>query len=161
MLAEEEVGPFAWYDDPEALLAAECAVVEEVAGELRRLGYRHLGRLLAVTPVRGQPLLAMAAQYYFRRAVGDDPVLARELNWVKLTALDRRLEAGLALLALIQERYGQRLEEALEHLARVEMVGGRDPRRRARPPRRGQRADRAVPAGAPRVDRRRQRLDPG
>jgi hypothetical protein len=28
----EEVGPFARFDDPEALLAAECSVVEEVAG---------------------------------------------------------------------------------------------------------------------------------
>src|SRR5207248_3290233 len=46
----EEVGPFARFDDPEALLAAECAVVEEVAREFQRLGYRHLGRLLAVTP---------------------------------------------------------------------------------------------------------------
>jgi formylglycine-generating enzyme required for sulfatase activity/serine/threonine protein kinase len=118
----DEVGPFARFDDPEALLSAECEVVEEVAGEFRRLGYRHLGRLLAVTPTRGQPLLAMAAQYYFRRAVGEDPVLARELNWVRLTAVDRRVEEGFALLALIQERHGQQLEEALEGLARVEVV---------------------------------------
>ena len=29
----EEVGPFARFDDPEALLAAECAVVEDIARE--------------------------------------------------------------------------------------------------------------------------------
>jgi hypothetical protein len=118
----DEVGPFARFDDPEALLAAECAIVEEVAGEFRRLGYRHLGRLLDVTPTRGQPLLATAAQYYFRRAVGNDPVLARELNWARLTTIDRRVEEGFAFLAQIQERHGRALEEALEGLARVEIV---------------------------------------
>jgi hypothetical protein len=83
----EEVGPFARFDDPEALLAVECSLVEEIAGELRRLGYRHLGGLLAVTPTRGQPLLAMVVQYYFRRAVGEDPVLSRELTWAKLVGI--------------------------------------------------------------------------
>jgi formylglycine-generating enzyme required for sulfatase activity/tRNA A-37 threonylcarbamoyl transferase component Bud32 len=117
-----EVGPFARFDDPESLLAAECTAIEEIAREFQRLGYRHLGRLLAVTPTRGQPLLAMAAQYYFRRAVSEDPVLARELNWVKLTAIDRRVQDGFAFLALIQERHGQALEEALDGLARVEAV---------------------------------------
>ena len=104
------------------MLAAECTVVEEIAREFQRLGYRHLGRLLAVTPTRGQPLLAMAVQYYFRRAVGEDPVLARELTWVKLIAIDRRVQEGFAFLALIQERHGQTLEEALDGLARVEVV---------------------------------------
>ncbi len=89
----EEVGPFARFDDPEALLAAECTVVEEIAREFQRLGYRHLGRLLAVTPTRGQPLLAMAVQYYFRRAVGEDPVLARELSWAKMVG-DRPARPG-------------------------------------------------------------------
>jgi hypothetical protein len=115
----EEAGPFARFDDPEALLAAECALVAEVAREFHRLGYRHLGRLLAVTPTRGQPLLAMAIQYYFRRAVGEDPVLARELTWVKLIAIDRRVQEGFAFLALIQERHGRTIEESLDGLARV------------------------------------------
>ena len=118
----DEVGPFARFDDPESLLTAECTVVEEIAREFQRLGYRHLGRLMAVTPTRGQPLLAMAVQYYFRRAVGEDPVLARELTWVKLIAIDRRVQDGFAFLALIQERHGQTLEEALDGLARVEVV---------------------------------------
>jgi formylglycine-generating enzyme required for sulfatase activity len=118
----EEIGPFARFDDPETLLAAECSLVEEIARELKRLGYRHLGGLLAVTPTRGQPLLAMAVQYYFRRAVGEDPVLARELAWVKLTTIDRRVQDGFAFLALMQERHGQALEEVLDRLARMEGV---------------------------------------
>src|SRR5207237_1261083 len=108
----EEVGPFARFDDPEALLEAECSVVGEIAREFQRLGYHHLGRLLAVTPTRGQPLLAMAVQYYFRRAVGEDPVLARELTWAKMVGIDRRVQQGFAFLALIQERHGRTLEEA-------------------------------------------------
>ncbi len=118
----EEVGPFARFDDPEALLAAECAVVEEVAREFQRLGYRHLGRLLAVTPTRGQPLLAMAVQYYFRRAVGEDPVLARELSWAKMVGIDRRVQEGFAFLAVVQERNVRVLEEVLEGLARREVA---------------------------------------
>jgi formylglycine-generating enzyme required for sulfatase activity/tRNA A-37 threonylcarbamoyl transferase component Bud32 len=118
----EEVGPFARFDDPEALLEAECDVVGEVAREFRRLGHHRLGRLLAVTPTRGQPLLAMAVQYYFRRAVGEDPVLARELTWAKMVGLDRRAQEGFAFLAMIQERHGRTLEDALEGLARVEGV---------------------------------------
>ncbi len=118
----DEVGPFGRFDDPEALLAAECTLVEEIARELQRLGYRPLGRLLAVTPTRGQPLLAMAVQYYFRRAVGEDPVLARELNWARMVGIDRRVQDGFGFLAMVQERHGQSLEQTLDGLARVEGV---------------------------------------
>ncbi len=154
----EEVGPFARFDDPEALLAAECSLVEEIARELQRLGYRHLGGLLAVTPTRGQPLLAMAVQYYFRRAVGEDSVLARELAWVKLTTIDRRVQDGFAFLALMQERHGQALEEALDGLARMEGVVVETARRRVEPACGRPRANRSIQAAAPGIDGRAQRL---
>ncbi len=67
-------------------------------------------------------MLAIAAQYYFRRAVAEDPILARELTWTKLIAIDRRLEDGFAFLALMQERHGRTLEEALDGLTRVEIL---------------------------------------
>jgi formylglycine-generating enzyme required for sulfatase activity len=120
----EDVSDLGRFDDPDALLAAECEAVTEIASELRRLGYANLGRLLSVTPTRGQPLLAVAVQYYFRRAVGADEVLARELTWTRLSTLDRRLEDGFASLILIQERQAQALEETLNGLARVEGVAG-------------------------------------
>ena len=120
----EDVSAFGRFDDPDALLAAECEAVTEIASELRRLGYANLGRLLSVTPTRGQPLLAVAVQYYFHRAVGADEVLARELTWTRLSTLDRRLEDGFASLVLIQERQAQALEETLNGLARVEGVAG-------------------------------------
>jgi hypothetical protein len=109
----EDVSDLGRFDDPEALLAAECEAVTEIASEL-----------LSVTPTRGQPLLAVAVQYYFRRAVGADEVLARELTWTRLSTLDRRLEDGFAFLVLIQERQAQSLEETLNGLARVEGVAG-------------------------------------
>ena len=120
----EDVSAFGRFDDPDALLAAECEAVTEIASELRRLGYANLGRLLSITPTRGQPLLAVAVQYYFRRAVGGDEVLARELTWTRLSTLDRRLEDGFAFLVRIQERQAQALEETLNGLARVEGVAG-------------------------------------
>ena len=120
----DDISDLGRFDDPDALLAAECEAVTEIASELRRLGYANLGRLLSVTPTRGQPLLAVAVQYYFRRAVGADEVLARELTWTRLSTLDRRLEDGFAFLALIQERQAQALEETLNGLARVEGVAG-------------------------------------
>jgi formylglycine-generating enzyme required for sulfatase activity/tRNA A-37 threonylcarbamoyl transferase component Bud32 len=115
----DDVSALGRFDDPAAVLAAECRIVGEVAAELKRLGYAHLGRLLAVTPTRGQPLLAVAVQYYFRRAVGADKVLARELTWTRLGSLDRQIEDGFAFLALIQERQSQIMEQALEGLARL------------------------------------------
>jgi formylglycine-generating enzyme required for sulfatase activity len=118
----DDLGALGRFDDPEALLAAGCAAVTEIASELKRLGYSHLGRLLAVTPTRGQPLLAVAVQYYFRRAVAADEVLARELTWTRLGTVDRRLEDGFAFLAVIQERQAQALEEALDGLAHLEGV---------------------------------------
>ena len=117
----EEIGPLARFDDPEALLDAECKAVQEVARELLRLGYKHLGRLLAVTPSQGQPLLALSAQYYFREAVSKDPALAAQLQWIKLIAIDRRANEGFAFLALIQEKHGESLEAVLDGLARVEV----------------------------------------
>ena len=112
----EEVGLLARFDDPEELIAAECYAVEEVAREFQRLGYKQLGRLLAVTPSQGQPLLAMAAQYYFRRAVSQDPVLAADLNLAKLNAIDHHTQQGFAFLATIQERHGPKVDEALDGL---------------------------------------------
>ncbi len=120
----EDVSAFGRFDDPDALLAAECAAVTEIASELRRLGYANLGRLLSLTPTRGQPLLVVSVQYYFRRAVGADEVLARELTWTSLSTLDRRLEGGFASMTLIQEQQAQALEETLNGLARVEGVAG-------------------------------------
>ena len=120
----EDVSAFGRFDDPDALLAADCAAVTEIASELRRLGYANLGRLLSITPTRGQPLLAVAVRYYFRRAVSADEVLARELTWTRLSTLDRRIEDGFAFLVRIQEGQAQALEETLNGLARVEGVAG-------------------------------------
>ena len=100
-----------------------------------------------MTPTRGQPLLAMAVQYYFRRAVGEDSVLARELAWVKLTTIDRRVQDGFAFLALMQERHGQ----ALKGAGRASPHGGRrrrDPRRRVEPACGSPRANRSIQAAA-------------
>ena len=118
----EELKPFARFDDPEALLGAECTIVKQIAEELTRLGFHRLGRLLAATPTRGQPLLATAVQYYFRREVGEDPELARELTWVKQVNIEKRVNEGFDSLTQIQQQFGKLLEEALEGQARVEVV---------------------------------------
>ena len=115
----EEVGPFALFDDPEMLLDAECKAVQDVAAEFRRLGYKHLGRLMAVTPSQGAPLLAIAAQFYFREAVSKDAALSAQLQWVKLIAIDRRADEGFAFLTLILERHGEKLDSALRDLAEI------------------------------------------
>ena len=128
----EEVGPFARFDDPEAVAGRRVLPWSRRSpASSSAWAIATSAGLLAVTPTRGQPLLAMAVQYYFRRAVGEDPVLARELTWVKLIAIDRRVQDGFAFLALMQERHGRTLEETLDGLARVEGRRRRDPRRRA------------------------------
>ncbi len=118
----DELGPFACYDDPEGLFDAERTAVKDVSHELRRLGYQHLGRLLAIRPTRGQPLLAMAVQHYFNNAVVADPALRDRMFWVKLIAIDRHIQEGFELVTILLARHGEALDQTLEGLSRVEAV---------------------------------------
>src|SRR5262249_13951160 len=64
-----QAGAFARFADPQALLDAEARALLEMADDLRAAGHPNLASFVALRPQRGDPLLVLAARYFFRRAV--------------------------------------------------------------------------------------------
>jgi hypothetical protein len=108
-----QAGAFARFAEPGRLLDAEWRAVEYMAEELRRAGYPDLGRLVAMRPPEGLPLLVIAARYFFRRAVEDDPKLSQGLAFARMERLGKAQEQGFASLAAALAQRGERLEELL------------------------------------------------
>jgi hypothetical protein len=108
-----QAGAFARFTDPDSLLDAEWRAVGNVAEELRRAGHTNLGRFLAMRPPEGPPLLVIAARYFFRRAVEDDPKLSQGVAFAQLERLGKAQEQGFASLAAALAQRGDRLEELL------------------------------------------------
>jgi hypothetical protein len=106
-------GAFACFADPQAVLDAGRRALDDVAGELFRAGHARLAQLLGMAPTGGEPLLAAAVGYFFRRAVEADAELFRGLAWAKLEAAEEAQAAGFAALAAALERDAGRLEDLL------------------------------------------------
>src|SRR5439155_23624942 len=67
----------------------------------------------------GPPLLAIAARYFFRRAVEDDPELFRALAFARLDRLQESQDAAFAQLADALAAQGGRLQALLADLGAV------------------------------------------
>lgn len=91
-------GAFAAFRQPQDLLQAEYVALEQMGALLRELGYPSLAQYLALRPARGEPLLTLAARYFFRRAVEDDPALFQGLAFAHLESLQSNLDANFAAL---------------------------------------------------------------
>jgi serine/threonine protein kinase len=89
-------------------------VIDCLADGLRQAGHKNLGYLIALCPPGGPPLLVLAVRYFFRRAVEDDPQLARGLIFSKLEGLQQAQKQGLDALDRMLAKHGQRLEAALD-----------------------------------------------
>jgi hypothetical protein len=70
-------GAFARFADPQSLLGAESEALSEMGDDLREAGYTNLAAFVSLRPQRGDPLLVLAARYFFRRAVEDDRACSR------------------------------------------------------------------------------------
>jgi hypothetical protein len=110
---------FARFAGPHDLVGAEWRAVERLAGELHRAGYRTLAYFLNLRPAPGEPLLAVAVRFFFRREVEGDPELARGLAFGQLGELAEKQRAGFAALEDVLNHQGARLAEALDVLADV------------------------------------------
>jgi uracil-DNA glycosylase family 4 len=108
-----QAGAFARFGDPHALLAAEQGALGEMADDLRQAGYGNLAAFVALRPQRGQPLLVVAARYFFRRAVEQDSALFQGLAFAQLEALQQAQEAGFDGLQRALGEQGGRLEQLL------------------------------------------------
>jgi len=108
-----EAGVFARFDDPQSLLNAEFEALERMASEFRDLGFPNLAELLALRPKGGSPVLVIAARYFFRRQVEDNPKLFQGLAFAQLETLKESQEQAFAGLRQVLSEQGERLEELL------------------------------------------------
>jgi hypothetical protein len=104
---------FARITKAEELREGEWALVGKIGDELRAAGHVHLGRLLALRPAQGEALLALAARYFFRRAVQGDAALAEALSFAYLERLPAAQERAFAALADALAQQPERIEEVL------------------------------------------------
>jgi uracil-DNA glycosylase family 4 len=108
-----EAGVFARFDDPQSLLTAEFDALERMATELRNLGYQNLADLLAIRPKGESPILVIAARYFFRRQVEDNPKLFQGLAFAKLETLSAAQEQAFAGLRQVLSEQWQLLQEMI------------------------------------------------
>jgi WD40 repeat protein len=96
-----QAGHFARFSDPQALLDAENATLNDLAEEFRQAKYPSLAHLvgLRVGTPDGATVLVAAVRYFFRREVETDRELFQGLTWAKLDALRQEQEQGFAALA--------------------------------------------------------------
>ena len=111
-------GPFARHDSPTLLLDAEREALEEIAHPLRKAGHDHQARLVTLKPSGSDTaLLALAARYFFRRAVEEDPKLFQGLAFDRLEAMATVQEEGFAALHRLLTEQGQQLGTLLGEVA--------------------------------------------
>jgi uracil-DNA glycosylase family 4 len=108
-----EASRFARFSKPSAVVDAEAEALGKMGEELKKAGYPNLGAFVALRPKRGDPLLVVAARYFFRRAVEEDEVLFRGLAFAKLEELQHGQDAGLRALQSAMDEQGERLEKVL------------------------------------------------
>jgi ABC-type transporter Mla subunit MlaD len=102
------------FEDPKAVLDAEFDSISKAASALREHGYENLGRLVALRPPGGRPLIVIAVEYFFRRDVLADPMLSAELQFHTLEKLSEQQEAGFHGLHLALKEQGDRIEDLLD-----------------------------------------------
>jgi hypothetical protein len=93
---------------------AERAALTGVAGHLRREGFERLAAYVELRPASGQPLLASAVRYFFRREVENDPKLAAGLTVDRLDGMAAAQRDGFEQLHRALTDHGGRLEGLLE-----------------------------------------------
>jgi hypothetical protein len=98
------------------VLRAEWQLVQNLAETLRQAGHIHLARLLASQPVPGQPILALAARYFFRRAVEEDRTLFQSLMWASWEQMADSQRRGFAYLQEAFVHHGVLLDARLDEL---------------------------------------------
>src|SRR5262249_37628900 len=91
------------------------SAVKQSADELREAGFGNLAGV--ILPDEGTPLVAVAARYFFRRAVQDAPKLAESLAFARFEELLPELQEAFDALYEVITEHGRRLEELLGNVA--------------------------------------------
>ena len=109
-------GAFARFADPLSLLDEEWKVVEQTAGELRRMDCPNLALLVKTRFHNSPPLLAVGVRYFFRREVETDTQLFHGLTFAKLEGISSAKKQGFDALNQALTEQGQRLEGMMSEL---------------------------------------------
>ncbi|MFO0878092.1 MAG: hypothetical protein U0840_12140 [Gemmataceae bacterium] len=121
----QSAGAFARFSDPQALLDAEWQALGEVISLLREKQYPALAHFLGLRP-QGEPLLAVAVRYFFRRELEQDTALSAAMAFAQMERLQQTQENGYdalhALLTKQEARFDSLMEEAVAALERVQAV---------------------------------------
>jgi uracil-DNA glycosylase family 4 len=108
-----QAGAFARFSDPQSLLNAESESLGQMGDDLRQAGYPNLAEFVALRPQRGDPLLVLAARYFFRRAVEDDSALFQGLSFAQMEAMSHAQDDAFRGLYDALTTQGERLEKIL------------------------------------------------
>src|SRR5438067_2505262 len=113
----DEVGAFAKYADPAAVMSAEKQVLDRISAALKAKQYDNLAGLLAAQPRPAESLITIAARYFFRRAVEDDQKLFQGLAFIQLEQIQQTQTEGLATLQTMLGSQSDQLESMLGDLS--------------------------------------------
>jgi uracil-DNA glycosylase family 4 len=108
-----DAGAFARFSSPTAMIEAEGQALQEMGGELEQAGFPNLASFIVIRPSRGDPLLVVAARFFFRRAVEEDAALFQGLAFAKLEEIQHGQDAALRSLQSAMTQQGERLERIL------------------------------------------------
>jgi uracil-DNA glycosylase family 4 len=108
-----QAGAFARFTEPQGLLQAEGMALGEMGDELRQAGHANLAAFISLRPQQGDPLLVLAARYFFRRAVEDDSALFQGLAFAQMEKLQQGQENAFQGLHQALCEQAQRLEQLL------------------------------------------------
>jgi uracil-DNA glycosylase family 4 len=106
-------GAFARFSDPTSVYAAELRALGQMADDLRALKYDTLAELISLSPQQGEPILVIAARYFFRRAVEEDTALFQGLAFSQMEKIQQGQEAAFDALRKVLSEQEARLEELL------------------------------------------------
>src|SRR5262249_57417375 len=97
-------------------MAGQGRRLDGLADLLRREGYAMLAVYVTLRPGHGEPLLAQACRYFFRRAVEADERLSAGLTLETLEQVGAEQQAGFDALHEALDGHGERLDGLLTGL---------------------------------------------
>jgi serine/threonine protein kinase len=98
------------FADPGSRLDATFHILGEAGTILRQAGYPALAQFLDLRPANGEPLLVIAARFFFRREIETDDELFQGLMVARVEQIAQGQQAGFSGLAEALDEHGDRLE---------------------------------------------------
>jgi tRNA A-37 threonylcarbamoyl transferase component Bud32 len=105
---------------PQAVLDAQLQALHGIAADLRQSGHKNLAWLVEQRPPSGPPLLTLAVQFFFQRAVESDAGLFQGLTYSTLGELTAAQRVGFQSLNAALSQQGRQLDALLDRLDEIQ-----------------------------------------